>query len=573
MSNQYLSFDVTKQSTPQQLITGRQGDSQLKFVSVLLWDGDKNIPYDLTGKQIAFEALKPDGTHIVDYVGVTILDAPHGLFRYSFNEQVFAVAGKIQQAFFKITHTDKDDQVIADSTLEINIHILENRVEFGIDSTNYLSEYDDLIAQVKQKFDDYAENVQDNIKYVAQAHADIEALIKQISDNDIVTSSTFNEYATAVGRFTGHDSLEDDFSNGITEAGGEIPDYMANGINSLAHEVSDNTFNIGFITDNHLQLTSYAPHSLKHYSYIAALSRKTKLNAIIANGDNINGYYEKHQKIIETRQATSTLFERSDRETDVFFVFGNHDSGIGQRGNNTPDTVITENEIKKMYRTNKLLYGEVRNGDSLYGYKDYKNDKIRVIWLNSFDLPWTLNSNGTYKYNFVAQSGYGNEQLNWLANKALIFPDDGWEVMIFTHAPLPDVFGNISTAVSTDGKVVQQFNSDVLIAIINAFQNSVKGAFNDEDRTLPVNLSYDFSNQKNKTVIGLFSGHIHSDGNKVAYGINCIETAASLCLNEDTNRIVNTLSEDCWDVISIDKQKRLITMHRFGYGTSREISY
>lgn len=167
MSNQYLSFDVTKQSAPQQLITGRQGDSQLKFVTMLFWDGDKNVPYDLTGKRVAFEALKPDNTHIVDYEGITVLDAPAGLVRYSFNEQIFSVAGTMQQAFFKITHTDSNKNVIADSTLEVTINILENRVEFGINSKDYLSEYDDLTTQVKKKFDDYAATVQDGIDKAA----------------------------------------------------------------------------------------------------------------------------------------------------------------------------------------------------------------------------------------------------------------------------------------------------------------------------------------------------------------------------------------------------------------------
>lgn len=189
MSNQYLSFDVTKQSTPQQLITGRQGDSRLKFVTMLFWDGDKNVPYDLTGKQVVFEALKPDNTHIVDYEGITVLDAPAGLVRYSFNEQVFSVAGTMQQAFFKITHTDSDNNVIADSTLEVAINILENRVEFGINSKDYLSEYDDLIAQVKKKFDDYAEAVQKNIDDVAEIHQQIEEIFNQISDKAVVTSA------------------------------------------------------------------------------------------------------------------------------------------------------------------------------------------------------------------------------------------------------------------------------------------------------------------------------------------------------------------------------------------------
>ena len=219
MSNQYLSFDVTKQSVPQQLITGRQGDSQLKFVSVLLWDGEKNIPYDLTGKQVAFEALKPDNTHIVDYEGITILDAPHGLFRYSFNEQVFAVAGTMQQAFLKITHTDKDDQVIADSTLEINIHILENRVEFGINSTDYLSEYDDLIAMVKQKFDDYAATVQDSIDKANALHDQIIEYTQLINDKAVVLQKDFGNI---------DDLLPKNGNNLIERINDELTDHFIN---------------------------------------------------------------------------------------------------------------------------------------------------------------------------------------------------------------------------------------------------------------------------------------------------------------------------------------------------------
>lgn len=196
MSNQYLSFDVTKQSAPQQLIIGRQGDSQLKFVTMLFWDGDKNVPYDLTGKQVAFEALKPDNTHIVDYEGITVLDAPAGLVRYSFNEQVFSVAGTVQQAFFKITHTDSNKNVIADSTLEVTINILENRVEFGINSKDYLSEYDDLIAQVKKKFDDYAATVQDSIDKAQALHDQIVKYTNLINSNGVILRSDFGDISS-----------------------------------------------------------------------------------------------------------------------------------------------------------------------------------------------------------------------------------------------------------------------------------------------------------------------------------------------------------------------------------------
>ena len=199
MSNQYLTFDVTKSNKKQQLIIGRQGDSQLKFVSILFWDGEKNVPYDLTGKQVVFEALKPDNTHIVDYEGITILNAKGGLARYAFNEQVFAAAGTMQQAFFKITHTDSDNNVIADSTVEVAINILENRVEFGINSKDYLSEYDNLIAQVEKKFDDYAATVQDSIDKAKQIHEEITTYTNLIQSSQVLvfkpTGNAINDKA------------------------------------------------------------------------------------------------------------------------------------------------------------------------------------------------------------------------------------------------------------------------------------------------------------------------------------------------------------------------------------------
>lgn len=192
MSNQYLTFDVTKANQLQQLIVGRQGDNALKSVSMLFWDGEKNRPYDLTGKQVYFEALKPDNSHIVDYAGVTITDPKYGLATYAFNEQVFAVQGMIQQAFFKISEKDINGNVTTDSSLEVSINVLSNSVEFGINSEDYLSEYDRLVADVEKKFDDYANTVSGNIADVAKAHDDIQALMKQISDNNIVTLNEFN---------------------------------------------------------------------------------------------------------------------------------------------------------------------------------------------------------------------------------------------------------------------------------------------------------------------------------------------------------------------------------------------
>lgn len=566
MSNQYLTFDVTKSNKKQQLIIGRQGDSQLKFVSILFWDGEKNIPYDLTGKQVVFEALKPDNTHIVDYEGITILNAKGGLARYAFNEQVFAAAGTMQQAFFKITQTDSKNNVVTDSTLEISIKVLENKIEFGINSEDYLSEYDRLVAEVEKKFDDYADDVQDNIDKV-------NVLSQQITDNNIVKATDFNAYKSNVGEFSGHSHDNLYFNDEITEVGGAIPDYYVDKLNSIASSIPDGRFNVGFLTDLHYQNYSYSPNALSHYANIAALSRRVKMNAIISGGDNINGDNNKQSKLWQTQNITNALKYRQSEDTDVFFIFGNHDSGIGQTAdagkgvNLSVADNLSEYELKKLLGTTSNEYGEVRNGDSLYGYKDYKDNKVRLIFLNSFDLPFT-STNGVYDYSFLTQSGFQNEQLSWLANTALKLPDNTWQVMFFSHAPLSGSFGNDS-----NGNGIAQYNTDALIGLINALQSGNQYTINDSRRKLPINLTADFREQGEVKVIAFVSGHIHQDGQMTYRGINCIETMCSWATLGDANRTPHTPNEDAWDLFSVDVKNKHIYIKRFGYGEDREFSY
>lgn len=195
MSNQYLSFDVSKSSDKQQLIIGRRGDNSLKFVTITLWNGQDGKPYNLIDKQVIFEGIKPDGTRIIDTSGILLLNPINGLFRYTFNEQSFSSVGNYQQAFFKVTSSDGSLQ---EATLDLNISVQENMVEFGINSDNYLSEYNQLIADVKNKFTDFAATVSTDIDKVNQLHGDIENLIEKINQNQVITPIDSGENVNAL---------------------------------------------------------------------------------------------------------------------------------------------------------------------------------------------------------------------------------------------------------------------------------------------------------------------------------------------------------------------------------------
>lgn len=64
-------------------------------------------------------------------------------------------------------------------------------------------------------------------------------------------------------------------------------------------------------------------------------------------------------------------------------------------------------------------------GDGSYFYVDDPAAKMRLIVLNSC---WTDSAHLR-----TASFGYGNTQLNWLADTALSFSEDGWCVALFAH--------------------------------------------------------------------------------------------------------------------------------------------
>lgn len=549
-----INLDSFNATIPEPII-GRQGDKN-GAVTLRVSITDRGMAVDLTGQTINLIAETAKGTAIVaDNLGVTLTDAVNGKFDYAIPNALWSESGKITRAYFSLNDTDGQQ-----TTYDL-IFIVKKAIDISQDKADdYITIIDGTLRDLQTKIDAIYKEYQNGSFYSRNEIDSILSGYYSKSEIDAIKSEV-------VGDTNNQESLSGYFDNIIDEFGGPIPSYFVNKLNSM-NSIDNSTFNVGFITDNHHQLSTYSPGSLTHYANIAALTRMVPINAVIAGGDNINGYFDRNQKFVETRQATSGLYGRVSHNTDVFFMLGNHDTGNGQNGNSTPATTITESELKSFYLSKEKAFNENRNGDSLYGFKDYEDQKIRVIWLNSFDLPWTLNSDGTYKYNFLTTSGYQGDQLEWLAKSALKLKSSDWHVMIFTHCPLPHTF-----EVAAGQAPLTQINSDILVSIINAFQNGTSLTVSEPSRELPVSFSADFSTQGSGVVIGLFSGHIHRDGQMVYNDINCVETSCSLCHTGDTGRTAGTLSEDCWDVFSINKASRTIIAHRFGYGSDRTITY
>ncbi|WGF86025.1 phage baseplate upper protein [Lactiplantibacillus plantarum] len=192
MANQELVYDITKQPNlqpAQQAIYARVGDGGLKTVTVKL--NANNYPYDLTGKHVNFEGVKADSTRIIDTSGGIVLDPQGGIFRYVFPAQTFTARGRFQQAFFKVMLGDK-----VDTTIDVVVDVSPNLVEFGINSESYLSEYEQLISELKDKQQTFLTDLGQKVdlsKTQLQNISDrLDNIKTQLATNDVVSKTEFN---------------------------------------------------------------------------------------------------------------------------------------------------------------------------------------------------------------------------------------------------------------------------------------------------------------------------------------------------------------------------------------------
>lgn len=148
-------------------------------------------------------------------------------------------------------------------------------------------------------------------------------------------------------------------------------------------------------------------------------------------------------------------------------IQGNHDTG-GYYENlqfRRPDLYGTFNPARETYRLTPweqyLWYYKNNNvtkhdPDTQAFYKDYTAQKIRVIGLNTTDMPLTRKSNGQLRYPDISSYGVTGKQLAWLEQNAFNFATgDGakpmsergdWRVLFVFHVPIiPEMLrGNIT---------------------------------------------------------------------------------------------------------------------------------
>lgn len=597
------------------IVQGRYGDSARQvFVNVV--QGKNNEPVDITGYLPEFNGCIPDAEHIVidNWDGV-LVDPRHGRFRFDFPIQAFTVAGSYKQAYFRLVQNGTGKTL---ATLEFDMQVLEDFVYSNIVPQDYVTPYLDMINKLKDAYTNFVGKTQDSFDQAKKRLDDIMSTVEDKADTveqrlkvDEQALTELSKKIDEKGLFTKEEAdvfkqtLQETVKNTLDEFqsqfngpafqeaqqasldtnmmyGEALPPYFQNSFNHVTQGIpsGNDVLNIATISDAHWQeegatiFDGYTAKSLEHYQWCALSTLYNHADALIALGDNINGD-EPTGRLNMTLTHVRAMLQTKYIRTAMFMIRGNHDNGAGHQNTEgkSADEVLDDNAIKNGFGTKLNYYDEVRDGDSLYFFKDFPDKKVRIIGLDSNDIPLEKkDSNGNYAY-ATNTAGFRAQQLNWFANKALMLPDNTWQVVVFFHIPFPNAFGQWA-----EDNTFKNYHH--AIAILNAFKNGTSVNINDTsnpDFTI-TGLQADYSKQGQGTLIAVVNGHLHRDDQdtSILNGTPIIEvtTSASFVssvVNDSKQR--NTNDEDAWDIISINTKERKIHCYRFGRGSDRDFTY
>lgn len=214
---------------------------------------------------------------------------------------------------------------------------------------------------------------------------------------------------------------------------------------------------------------------------------------------------------------------------DMIFVKGNHDINHSN--------VASENATSYQYHMmmqNHIKDAVFNENDpfTCYFYKDFTNEKVRMIVLDSFpNDPDALNIDSV--------------QLTWLYETALRTVEDGWTVIVFSH-----LFVDSSTS------------NNSLKKACNIFK-----AFNHRGTSYGDNNEYYFDDDITTHFVGVIHGHLHTDAYKGPEAQTYIEDFNIIGVRNGFGITAAV------DIFTIDTQAKKLYQSRIGYGISRTYNY
>ena len=324
---------------------------------------------------------------------------------------------------------------------------------------------------------------------------------------------------------------------------------------------------------------------------VAELKKRMHFDFIAYLGDITWGASD--HTVEQVKNDITAFKQTTDTAGTEIWCVGNHDVNYGKNR----DRLLTLDEQYGYIGANSDGVKPYANIERCYGYKDFDNQKTRVIYLNTCDASdWEATAGENARSEWISPT-----QIQWLASTALNFTDKAipseWGIVIVGHHPL---HYDISC-----------FES--VMKLLEAYRDGIDGSLSCKKNTSTnETVTYTFSNTERAEIICNIHGHAHNCAfSKISSTTRTGSTEVTpwlwrfcipnICagrynsgydnftsnptaqqnygeVDENGNCVewtkeTGTAKATSFCVVNIDRKNRKIYAHIFGAGTDREISY
>lgn len=341
-------------------------------------------------------------------------------------------------------------------------------------------------------------------------------------------------------------------------------------VNSIVPEDDPTAIRFVFASDIHVDPDPSTSYTGNLGKVSAAVMKACDIPFFITGGDNCtqsSGFmpmdFEVNMDVVLDQLAPIP-------KKNILLAVGNHDGATGACEENG-ETVYYRYQLNNEQRS-QVFFGWQResneykrfDSDGTYYYLDDSATKTRYIILNSFWSQWEGEEDGfvpDIQHSFGHTPIFGPKQLTWFAEKALDMPPDYGAVIIVHFAPDAKDFAVFKG-------IVDAFSSRT------TYEGSYVGVEEWQSTEIAVNYKY-----ADGEIVAVFQGHNHEDAiHDFFENVPCINVTTAgaywAVRGEDAvERIKGTATEFAADVVTIDREKRIIYLTRLGAGNDRTIEY
>lgn len=356
-----------------------------------------------------------------------------------------------------------------------------------------------------------------------------------------------------------------------------VEDYLRRFVRDVKKEVreGDDSVNIGVITDTHFKnvdsLDFYGWNGLMHVREFSYLDDLDVLDLKCHLGDWIDG---SDAGLISESELMKLRDSFKSAKVPYLMIKGNHDENDKFDEHHDLKASFPEREFEKlmwpeMYQQRKLHYLSKQHGVAWFD-----KGHVRVISLNTSDIPYILDEKGQKKYDVKITLGIREDQVQELIE--ILQQSSGKQIVLMSHA----------NPINRKGGNALKYNGRSLHELLVAFNQKEKGRMHSSKDVPPefrLSNDFDFTKVQDAKIIAYFCGHRHVEDQYRINGIQYILFNCSALMgpshqlttkyNKNLNRKMDHQNEFAGYIVNVDLSRRRIKAFGYGAATRRRIFF